>query len=264
MVCPKEAAIVKQIFPWYLSGLGQTAIANRLYEMGIASPAGMTRWSPASVGSLLHSEKMRGNLLHQHTYAIDAISKKQVLNHGELPKYLVRNTHEGIIDDATLDMVQDEFARRCRIGGLNEYAGLAFRKKIVCGYCGYRFIHTRASRKSCIKSIWRCGGHDKRSHVWNLCKARDIPEATLFKVTCEVLGIDEFDPDEFERQVKEIYVPAQHSLTFVMRNGEKITKTWEPNKQGLREKGLPDQDTLPPLPRPSVIPAVHSKLSDEE
>lgn len=100
--------------------------------------------------------------------------------------------------------------------------------------------------------------------VSDICKARDIPEKILIKVACDVLNIPVLDPDVFGRQVKEIHVPAHHVLDFIMTDGSKITKTWNPDLQGIREKGLPNQDSLPPLPIPSVIPAVGSKLTEGE
>ena len=78
------------------------------------------------------------------------------------------------------------------------------------------------------------------------------------------MGVDEFDGEEFERQVLEIRVPAHHILTYRMTDGREIIKTWASKKRGMKEKGLPNQDSLPLLPKPSLIPAVGSNLTDEE
>ena len=44
----------------------------------------------------------------QKTYTTDCISKKVRKNNGELPKYLVKNHHEAIIDRVTFNRVQKE------------------------------------------------------------------------------------------------------------------------------------------------------------
>ena len=264
VIRPEEAAVVRQIFRWYLSGLGEAEISKRLFAEGICSPSGLPSWNTSVIWYLLHNEKMRGNLMHQRSFTVDPISKKEAINRGELPMYLIHNTHKGIIDGEVFEAVQDEMERRRKIGGLHEYAGLVFRKKLVCDYCGCRFVHARAGQKSWIKPVWRCGGHDKRSHVSTQCKAKDIPEDILMAVSCEVMGIDEFDSEEFERRVLEIHVPAHHILTFEMMDGGEITKVWASKKRGIKEKGLPNQDSLPPLPKPSAIPAARSRLSEEE
>lgn len=264
VICPKEAKVVRQIFSWYLDGLGAVKISNKLAKVGIPSPSGLSRWNPDVIGLLLKNEKMRGNILHQRCYTIDPISKREVVNRGELPMYLVHNTHQGIIDDRTFANVQAEIQRRKEIGGLNEYAGLAFRKKIICEYCGCKFLHTQNGKKSWRQPIWRCGGHDRRSHVSNRCKAKDIPEDILMAVSCEVLGTERFEPEDFISRVREIHVPQHHVLTFCMVDGTETIKMWQSKKQGVKEKGLPDQESLPPLPQPSVIPAARSKLSEDE
>jgi len=83
-------------------------------------------------------------------------------------------------------------------------------------------------------------------------------------VSCEVLGTERIEQDDFISRVREIHVPQHHVLTFSMADGTEIVKTWQSKKQGAKEKGLPDQESLPLLPQPSVIPAAWSKLSEDE
>ena len=64
---------------------------------------------------------------------------------------------------------------------------------------------------------------------------------------------------------KRVAAYARVSLgTEEMADGTEIVKTWQSKKQGAKEKGLPDQESLPLLPQPSVIPAAWSKLSEDE
>ena len=111
IIKPDEAETVRLIFAEFLGGLGQTNIAKKLNGMGIPSPEGSI-WRSSGVRRVLMNPKMCGNLLHQRRYIADPISKKIVVNNGELPMFLIENAHEPIISVETYEAVQDEYARR--------------------------------------------------------------------------------------------------------------------------------------------------------
>ena len=82
----------------------------------------------------------------QKTYVNDCISRKTIRNNGQLPKYLLPDHHEGIVDRQTFDAVQTEMARR-NAGrspsrknaptGRTSYASkYALSERLVCGECG--------------------------------------------------------------------------------------------------------------------------------
>lgn len=146
VIVPEEAQVIRRMAEMYLSGLGWTRIAKRLNEKGMPSPSGIAQWKSFTVGRILKNQKLVGNILVQNTYVSDPVTGHQVRNHGELPMYLIKGTHEGILSDETFRAIVSETKRRSECGGLNRYAGIAFRKKIVCGCCGQRFIHTRAGK----------------------------------------------------------------------------------------------------------------------
>lgn len=227
----KQAEVVRRMFSLYLEGNGASAIAGLLTAEGIPTPTGKEKWRNCVVLRLLQNETMRGNTLCQQTYVTDHISKKQVNNKGDLPMYLLKGTHEAIIDDETFEAVQAEMARRGAAGGLNEYEGLAFRKLILCEKCGRLFIHNTNGRKWWKQPVWRCGGHDKRTNPEG-CPSRDIPEDILMQKTCSVLGLQEFDGEEVKKRVRQIRVPKHHMLIFDLKTGESIATVWEPKKKG--------------------------------
>lgn len=226
-VVHEQAEVVKAIFAYCLDGLGQTAIAKKLNEQDIPSAMGKT-WSSGTVRGILTNPKMCGNTLHQRRYTADHLSKEQKLNHGELPMYLIKETHEGIVSVETFNAVQEEITRRGRNGGLKESEGLVFRKKIVCSECGRTFCHTSSGRGACKCRSWICGGRDKRTGAD--CTMLQIPEPNLMKVAAEVLGLAEFDGDVFADRIEKIIVLPDRGLTFVFKDGTETTTKWEKRK----------------------------------
>ena len=84
---------------------------------GITTKAGC-KWCDSNIKVVLSNITYTGNLLLQKEYIEDPITKKRRKNKGELPQYFVENTHEAIIDMETFQYVQDEMARRRKLGAL--------------------------------------------------------------------------------------------------------------------------------------------------
>lgn len=101
---PTEAEIVKMIFSDYLSGMGGLKIAKKLNEMGIRTAQG-NLWTSPRIKELLSNEKYVGDMLLQKYFRNNHIEKRKMQNNGELPKYLVEDAHEAIIDRDTFQKV---------------------------------------------------------------------------------------------------------------------------------------------------------------
>ena len=72
---PSEAEIVRMIFFDYLSGMGQTAIAKKLNEMGIPTRQG-NLWTSPRIREILVNEKYTGKLILQKYYRNNHIEKR--------------------------------------------------------------------------------------------------------------------------------------------------------------------------------------------
>ena len=59
------------------------------------------------------------------------------------------------------------------------------------------------------------------------CWGKKIPETTLISMNNEVLGIDMFNDNLFNSQVKQIIVPSPNNLIFIMSDGRQIEKVWQ-------------------------------------
>ena len=132
----KEAPIVRLIYHDFLvKGKSSSKIAKHLNEMGILTPMKKSKWTRNTIYSILRNEKYKGDALLQKTYVKNFLDHRTVKNNGELPKYLVENSHPAIIDRDMWEMVQYEIKRREEIGS-HYSSNSVFSSKIVCGDCG--------------------------------------------------------------------------------------------------------------------------------
>lgn len=115
-VIPEEAEVVKRIFANFLAGGSHMKTAEELIGEGITSINGKPI-SVSAIGNILRNITYTGNTLLQKTFIQDPISKKKVMNTGELPQYFVQDTHEAIIDMDTFEQVQKKLAQTKRWDG---------------------------------------------------------------------------------------------------------------------------------------------------
>lgn len=96
---PGEAAVVRLIYDYHRRGMSLRRIARELYSKGILSPRGKPDWSIETIRRILQNEKYYGHVLLQKTYVSDYFTGKRSPNNGELPRYLIENHHEPILEN---------------------------------------------------------------------------------------------------------------------------------------------------------------------
>ena len=218
-VIAEEAKVVERIFRDFLAGDSQTKIARKLTQEGVTSVNG-NPISVSAVGDILRNVTYTGNTLLQKTFIQDPISKKKVMNTGELPQYFVQDTHEAIIDMAAFEQVQKKLARNKEMGRFPyNHTGrkYPFTMKVICGYCGRHYTrqlwNTSAIGKK--RPTWVCTG--KKAEKYRRCDSKNIPEVKLMEASAKVLGIPEFDEDIFFDKVESITVRGAHELLFCLK-----------------------------------------------
>ena len=210
---PKEADIVRRIFREYLAGKGDMAIIAQLNKEGIGTRCG-NKWSKHSVIRILKNYTYTGNLLLQKYYREDHLTKKDVINHGQLPQYHVVNAHEAIISMEDFLAVQEELARRAaKHAPANKtytshypYTGL-----ITCGSCGARF--TRKVTHG--GPVWICKTYNTQGKA--ACPAKAIPERVLDSLTADI-SLDDLTALRAENG---------NRLVFCFKDGSESVKRWE-------------------------------------
>ena len=165
-VIPEQAEVVRQIFRQYLAGASLRMIGESLESGQIPNVTG-----GGSVVHLRHPQhfdqrEVLRRCAAQKTYVRDCISKQVVRNTGQLPMYLVRNNHQGIVDRKTFDAVQTEMARRSAgkspskknaSTGMTSYASkYALSERLVCGECGTLYRRCTWKKNGKSRVVWRC------------------------------------------------------------------------------------------------------------
>lgn len=164
IVNEKEAAVVREIYRLFLSGLTPHGIGKELTSRGIPTPGGKVKWTASTVKSILTNEKYKGDALLQKTFTPDYLTKKTKKNDGQIPQYYVENSHPAIVTSEMYDAVQAEMERRnaCK----SRYSGVdILASKLICGECG-SFYSPKVwhSTDQYRRTIYQCG------HKYKGCK----------------------------------------------------------------------------------------------
>lgn len=101
---PAEAPAVKMMFEMYLSGMNASEVARSLNEKGIRTKKGCL-WCSEAVLRTLSNYEYTGNMVLQKYY-VNPLSKKLMINNGELPQYHVESSHPAIVSQEMFDAVQ--------------------------------------------------------------------------------------------------------------------------------------------------------------
>lgn len=222
-VIPEEAEVVKRIFENFLSGISHMKTAEELTKEGATSING-NPISVSTVSNVLRNITYTGNTLLQKTFVQDPISKKKVINRGELPKYFVRDSHEAIIDMDVFERVQEKLARNKEMGRFpynRTRKKYPFTMKVICGCCKRHYTRQlwntgKGGKKS---PTWVCTG--KKAEKYRKCDSKNISETKLIEASIAVLGISEFDEKIFSERVESITVLEKDKLLFETKKPKK-------------------------------------------
>lgn len=160
-IVPEEAETVRKIYSLFIQGKSPNWIAKHLTEQRIPTPRGKEKWQTSTVESILTNEKYKGCAILQKKFTVDFLSKKMKVNEGEVPQYIVEQSHPAIIDPDQWQRVQNEMVVR-KAKGKHHDSLSPFSAKIVCGDCG-EFYGSKVwhSRDKYRRVIWQCNGKFK-------------------------------------------------------------------------------------------------------
>lgn len=191
LIDEEAAAVVREIFQLYNSGMGRAAIARYLNRQGIPSPDTYGRlkgrkkkstgkspnpcWRYETVSHILTNEVYLGHLIQGRTHNPTYKSRHSVPSD---PEAWVRteNTHEPIIDRAVWDTTRclwNTRAKPCYTGERNKYAGI-----LVCANCGYHMGISYNRHKRFYRCIQAKNGRE-------YCQGSCIFESTLDKAVAQ-------------------------------------------------------------------------------
>lgn len=228
-IVPEEAEVLRLAADLYLEGYGRVSLERVLRKAGVLGRQGhFMRGS--EVIDLLCNEKAAGDMLLQKTFVSDPVTKVGRINKGELPQYLVKESHEPILDRQTYEKILAERARRAALYQPNPKPPLSypFTGLLTCGKCGAHFrrkIANAGAGGKYQRPVWICSTFNTRGKAH--CASKQIPEGILKSVAAQAMDLPVFDEAAFAAQIEKIQVPENGVLVFVFRDGRSITKTWE-------------------------------------
>ena len=173
----EEAAVVRNIFDWFLQGWPKTEIARELYRQGVKTATGKERWSPSNIKKLLKAYTYTGNRMAR-TESRDLFTHKKTYHDRE--EIEIENTHPAIISREVFDEVQRRIDRNKRNTGTPTKRNQpAFSKKLFCHACGYRYKFFPSPRID----YWKCVSSSAKT-----CDAPNINEEQLKQMALQAMS----------------------------------------------------------------------------
>ena len=212
IVVPEEAEIVRSIYADFLDGKGVTAIMKRLNSEGVLTQQGFT-WHKSAITRVLKNYTYTGNLLLQTKYRENHLTKRTLVNHGQLPQYHATDTHEPIIDIGTYNSVQLEMYRRAQKYGKQQTSGkYPFSGMITCANCGKHYRR----KVTASGPVWICSTYNTHGKV--ACSSKAIPESTLLEIAATVSAMGE---------ITAVTAYNDNTLEFTLADGTVTVKRWQ-------------------------------------
>ena len=212
VIIPEEAEIVKRIYADFLSGKGIEAIMKSLNESGVLTQQGFT-WHRSAVMRILRNYTYTGNLLLQTKYRENHLTKKTLVNHGELPQYHATDTHEAIINMATFEAVQAEIARRAeKYTKPHKRKEYPFSGIMTCAICGKHYRR----KTTPTGPVWICSTYNTSGK--KACASKAIPEPALIALA---------EKNAHRGQIIAVTVAPGNHLTFRFADGSECEEIWQ-------------------------------------
>lgn len=182
-----------RLYEEFLSGKTVDYIARIFKAERIKNWDGKYNWQASTLDSMLRNEKYMGDAILLKSYTADFLSKKRVMNGGEIQMYHIEEDHEPIIDAKTWEAVQMELERRaqyCTDHFTNAYSQRTevnpLYGKIICGNCGHIYSRVKYTTRAGTKMTkWRCGSCNM-ANGHKVCSNRYVTDDTIKKFCDEL------------------------------------------------------------------------------
>src|SRR5215212_658807 len=192
-----EAAIVRQMFAWYLErGATLGSVARLLMEGGVLTPTGKDTWSRSTMRGILKNPAYVGNAYGHCTQLVPAKARRSPLKPVGAGVTAKRRPEEEwilvsvppIVERETFDLVQEKLSHNRRFASRNNKSHRYLLRALVsCGTCG-QGSNARTSWEG--RSYYVCRGHSEIVSEQR-CRARHAPggqlEELVWQDLCEVL-----------------------------------------------------------------------------
>ncbi len=255
-----EAAIVTQMFDWYLEpGTTLYGITKRLTDLGVPSPMGKLRWNVATVRSILRNHAYTGVAFANQLRIVPSKRRRSALEPIGKGESAVERPEEdwipisvlAIVAQEVFDLVQTKLSlNQQRAPRNNKVHQYLVRNQVSCGKCRLsahgRTLHGKYH-------YYVCKGHTDALRVGpgERCKSRYVPASQLDELVwqdlCMVLTQPEVVAHELERAHGGHWAPQE--LRVRMQTLDRTIELLELQKKRLLEAYLADVLPLPDFER---------------
>ena len=162
----EDSYFVYKIFMLYLNGLSIQQICDRLNNEGVY-PYKAKSWNAGTVYGIIHNEKYFGDSVLQKFYTKDFRTKSRMRNKGERNKYIVHNSHDGIMTKEMKEAVEIETNRR---KSFSKYSNKYALSNIIKCSCGEVCIITSNAEEKLSCLCRKCRKHISIDKIINSYK----------------------------------------------------------------------------------------------
>jgi len=223
-IIPDEAELVRLIFQLYIEGLGADTIGKVLDKKGV-KPKYASKWSRSTIMQIIANKNYTGDLILQKTFRDNHLTKRKVINTGEMNQYMVKNNHEAIISHelfAVAEKVRKAKSLQKVSPSIQNHYG--FKGMMRCGICGRAY--TRKTTPS--KYIWKCSLSVTKG--LEACASKQVPDSIIVKASNHILNRTDFDEKLLNSKVESIEVMPEHRLIFHMKDGLAKEYLWQTSR----------------------------------
>ena len=269
------APYVRKIFDMYISGMGLKFIARELTEQGVPTPSmvkkrnieakGMpcnlkttSRWDVSTINRMLKDEFYIGTLTLGKE-KIKGINGKKVTIPEEY-RHVFKNAHDGIIDKATFQLVQEIIKER----SFGHYRGKKSQKRdnifsgiLYCADCGKKLTSSGSSN----------GGTDTRYICYNyniygtkVCTSHALSENELKETVIEFLEYCRDNLVDIIEDINNIIQSELQTKSNSINNIAQLTKMLEDTRRSLEI--LIEQKVREIIKNPNMADMIDKMYSD--
>ncbi len=166
-----------------------------------------------------------GDLILQKTFRDNHLTKRKVINTGEMNQYMVKNNHEAIISHELFADAE----KVIKVKSLQKVSPsiekhYAFKGIMRCGICGRAYVR----KTTPSKYIWKCSLSVTKGK--DACASKQVPDSQMIEAANHILNRTEFDEKLFNSKVERIDVMPEQRLIFHMKDGSSIEYLWQTSR----------------------------------
>lgn len=200
------APIVRNIYDWYLSGMGVVRIAQKLNHLSINTSSNYKKtnevykdngidskgWSPRTVRGMLSNKTYIGMLV-QRRFTTRNYKDRRLINLEEKDFIVACDTHTPLIPKDKFDLVQHEFKARCVLTPRDKERVYPLSGFVRCGKCNFAMNRNQTFQKGRWYVYYKCRAYSQRGkevcNNSNYIREEKLQEAVIATINMQIKAL---------------------------------------------------------------------------